>query len=827
MKRYQSIIALVLCLTLLCACTQQPPQQSSAPTNPTAPTTTTPTSGEAVYTVTLSAADGSSVNNVIVNFLSDGEVAGMQIVVDGVASKTLPKGSYTIELVFTDTNAKYEYDISQVILTVDSPDVTVTLTSALADSTEIYATSPISGEHRAYTAYYVQDGVSKLNLDNSDRNYVLFVPVQAGQYRFSVADSQVSLGYYGSPHYVLPNNSAELAEDGSFVINVTPGMIGTAETGSAVLVIGMDSDSSTSCELSIVRIGDHIPSIAEMPWDIYQATVALKPYTMPENYHTVDFDLTASANAYRMVLNQEDGFYHLNHADGPLVYAKLSVASAYLAAISTILDSSGINRYFYDEEGNFLRKESYSECLLEYIANVDPNTGLYPLTEDLVYIFQQRGEYEGWWNKNSHNYLFVDVNGNPVPGINSEIAWLFLCCYGKAKDPSELCADGHTEVIDEAKAPTCTEAGLTQGKHCSVCGKVIAEQQRVEATGHSYGDWVEVTAPTSEATGLSERTCEHCGKKEQKTLDKLPPEDPCAKGHTLVTDAGKAATCTEEGLSEGQHCSICGTVTKSQQIIPATGHSYGDWIQVQAPTYDATGLSERTCASCGNKEQETIAKLERPIGTASSAEPVDIYYAYLSDDMTYDVTVGAGEYAQYNVWWMIDMTLSIKSEDAYLIFNDVVYWPENGVIDFELYYENPRDRTTPCTIYIGNCGSQEAVFTIQFATLPGTMMNPVKINTGTFTTELKEGNDQGYYYLYTATASGTITITVDSASSACYVELYNLSSYECPRIETSNGVTTISISVKAGDQVRVNIGIVPDSTFYYAAGTVVCTATFE
>ena len=26
-------------------------------------------------------------------------------------------------------------------------------------------------------------------------------------------------------------------------------------------------------------------------------------------------------------------------------------------------------------------------------------------------------------------YLFKDQNGDLVPGINSEIAWLFICCY--------------------------------------------------------------------------------------------------------------------------------------------------------------------------------------------------------------------------------------------------------------------------------------------------------------------------------------------------------------------------------------------------------------
>ena len=80
------------------------------------------------------------------------------------------------------------------------------------------------------------------------------------------------------------------------------------------------------------------------------------------------------------------------------------------------------------ENGEFVKKETYDQCLLTYIECADEATGTYPLTEDLKYIIQQRGEYAGWWDLNG-SYLFVDENGVPVNGINAEIAWLFMCCY--------------------------------------------------------------------------------------------------------------------------------------------------------------------------------------------------------------------------------------------------------------------------------------------------------------------------------------------------------------------------------------------------------------
>ena len=60
---------------------------------------------------------------------------------------------------------------------------------------------------------------------------------------------------------------------------------------------------------------------------------------------------------------------------------------------------------------------------------MDEENGVYPLTEDLKYIIQQGGIQSGWWDSHDVRYLFVDENGIAVPGINSDISWLFMCRY--------------------------------------------------------------------------------------------------------------------------------------------------------------------------------------------------------------------------------------------------------------------------------------------------------------------------------------------------------------------------------------------------------------
>ena len=273
-------------------------------------------------------------------------------------------------------------------------------------------------------------GATNVKLDAAERTYYLFAPTEAGTYEFSLLNNDAAIGYYGAPHFVQENNAAEVV-DNKFTVSIRADMIGTSNTGTTVLVIGIDAGEGDA-SLGIQRIGDPEWTVEDEPWTIYETTAKLTAYKLPAGAKLGEFDLKAPTDKYKLVLNETDGFYHLDSADGPLVLMRLgekSGGSKYLDPFEVILEHSGVSKYFYDENGEFVKREKYDDCLLEYFEYMDEETGLYPLNEDLKYILQQRGDYSGWWNPDESLYLFVDENRNKIVGINHEIAWLFMCCY--------------------------------------------------------------------------------------------------------------------------------------------------------------------------------------------------------------------------------------------------------------------------------------------------------------------------------------------------------------------------------------------------------------
>ena len=93
------------------------------------------------------------------------------------------------------------------------------------------------------------------------------------------------------------------------------------------------------------------------------------------------------------------------------------------------------------------------------------------------------------------------------------------CATCGNKDVQDVEKLAHTEVIDAAVNATCTEAGKTEGKHCSVCNEVIVAQEEVAAKGHTIVE--DITPATTQADGVHKAYCSACDVSASEIIAKI------------------------------------------------------------------------------------------------------------------------------------------------------------------------------------------------------------------------------------------------------------------------------------------------------------------
>lgn len=139
------------------------------------------------------------------------------------------------------------------------------------------------------------------------------------------------------------------------------------------------------------------------------------------------------------------------------------------------------------------------------------------------------------------------------------------------------------------KEPSCKEEGEILYT-CSVC-KGTKVEALAKTNNHQWGAWKTTTEPTCSTKGKEIRTCKVCSKTEEKAIPTIP--------HTVVKEADKAATCTEDGYRGREYCSVCNTTIKERTVIPATGHDV-KLVGAKDSTCTSKGYSgNEVCKTCG------------------------------------------------------------------------------------------------------------------------------------------------------------------------------------------------------------------------------------
>lgn len=160
-----------------------------------------------------------------------------------------------------------------------------------------------------------------------------------------------------------------------------------------------------------------------------------------------------------------------------------------------------------------------------------------------------------------------------------------------------ISATGHTEVVDKSISATCTETGLTEGKHCSICSAVFVEQTIIDALGHDMSDWYESLTSSCTEKGEERTDCSRC--------DYFETRETQPNGHSY-TSSVIAPTCTESGYT-AYTCSCGDTYTSDE--TEALGHNMSGFVQTVSPTCTEKGVTRSNCSRCDHYETAEVDML--------------------------------------------------------------------------------------------------------------------------------------------------------------------------------------------------------------------------
>ncbi|MBQ3559007.1 MAG: hypothetical protein IJA07_05825 [Agathobacter sp.] len=299
----------------------------------------------------------------------------------------------------------------------------------------------------------LQLGENTVELDPSAETTIFeFCPEEAGVYVFTT-DNGV-LGYWGAtPNFVQDKTENKTNSLEYNLENAGPSiMVGVTGEGEATITVKKAGEAETKPTIPTI-----VYSNVVVPEAMDEFEVAL-PNTVDINDDVTD---TAVLGA--------DGFYHLNTADGPVLFVNFeSEAISFLEAYGY----GRLNGVVTNDDDEIIAIVDYNEAFMEYYAAANED-GCYPLTEDLITILKEVGANESWYGEEGW------IGGDP------EEAWMFACCY----------ADNNTSVDVELEEAEKEDANVV----IKDSGKVTADSLEaiIETTA---SDKVVFTVETEDAT---------------------------------------------------------------------------------------------------------------------------------------------------------------------------------------------------------------------------------------------------------------------------------------------------------------------------------------
>ena len=169
-----------------------------------------------------------------------------------------------------------------------------------------------------------------------------------------------------------------------------------------------------------------------------------------------------------------------------------------------------------------------------------------------------------------------------MEGSYDSVVYCAICGVVLSRNIVSVNSLGHVVVIDKAVDPTCTEAGLTEGKHCSKCSEILVSQQEISIIDCIETDWIIDKEATQSESGSKHTECTMCGQRMSEEI--IPATGSVGLSYAVNSDD---ISCTITGI---------GDCTDLHVVIPSS-----------IDGYTVTGIGEKAFA-----ENPTITSIEIP-----------------------------------------------------------------------------------------------------------------------------------------------------------------------------------------------------------------------
>ncbi len=579
-------------------------------------------------------------------------------------------------------------------------------------------------------------------LDSVDITVYGFKPDEEGVYKITTSTAGTTLYTFTGSEFFLVNGGA--AEGNTVTLEVKSSYVGNT------FLFGVKGGTTATVRIAL---SDEAITIdpSDLPWDVYENKATLSKFDLADD---ISLEYVDISNAHSAVLGS-DGFYHLDGAEGPVLYINVGTSAPYIRLYDAV-GYGQVRCYFFDEDGNFVKKVSFNEAVTEYYNNSD--RGIYPLTEDLIYIYQTYGESNKWYDEGTPTCIF--------PGsFVKDSAWMFACCFeeGTALEPSE--PDVSYDPVDEfilgdtnrdGKITSLDAAAVL--KHDAMIKELDDEElRRADVNGDG---------------NVNSLDAAQILKYDAFIIDKFPASPAVSVLSVKAVTQYALGDVNKDGKINSLDAAA---VLKYDALM----------LDFDAATLDLANVNGDVAVNSLDAAQ--ILKYDALIidsfGSTADDEPEygtqDAPYPVFTDD---EFIVKPGETVYITVTYKNGMNMTVTAGD---------FSEEIAITDLNQAYS------------FTNTDDETVILNLTFAAPKGHMSNPIELTTGKNTVTVEAGSD-GVHYTWTAPADGQLTVKMPGGNWFYCINNITASAYGDNQWSDSDPVVAnASLVVSAGDEIHL------------------------